>query len=407
MSDIATTVVIVGHVDHGKSTFIGRLLYDTNNISADRLADMEKASKEQGRRLEFAFAMDQFQEEREANITIDTTQTQIKLNDRSFLLVDAPGHKEYLRNMITGATQAKNAFLLLDVKEGLREQTAKHARVLRMLNIPNVAVLINKMDLVNHDKATFEKAKADVTALLKEAGLTPAAVIPIAAYDGDNVANRSTKMNWYAGPTAIEFLKSLPVTEEHVPTSAPFYFPVQLLHTVDGRSLLLGRVEQGVMRAGERAVLFPSKEVVGIRRVEKYKEDLKEAGAGECVAVELNAPSAAKRGAILCAPVMKIDAAKKLGVQSVWLSEDKLKVGDRIQVDCRTQLANAKVAAIKDEWGAESVGSLTNGDLAVLELTVEEPFLADVPSRTEALSRIVFHKNGNAAGCGVVTHVEI
>lgn len=399
-----TSIVIVGHVDHGKSTFIGRLLVDTNNLSPDRLAEIKKASEEHGRKLEYAYVTDQFEEEREKNITIDTSQTFLKIGERHFLIIDAPGHKEYLKNMITGATQAKNGIIMLDVNEGVREQTEKHARILKLLGIQRVAVFINKMDLKDYSEAVFNQYAAELEKLMRDWGIPATNIIPISAYNGENVASRSTKMAWYTGPTALDYLNACGQADA-VRAPQKLRMPVQIVYDVDGRHLVMGRVEQGSVSAGQTLTLFPTGRSVTVSEVLKYHESVKSAEEGECVALAFSGTDGFERGQVLTdQPGLK--PAAHVAVHAFWASSEPLKVGDEIIVECRTQSAPFVVERVSDEIEQRGISQLGTGDVGQVTLKPRSAMLVDPESVGTALSRLVFHKNGQVAGCGVASHVE-
>jgi sulfate adenylyltransferase subunit 1 (EFTu-like GTPase family) len=198
--------VMVGHVDHGKSTLIGRLLCDTDSLPDGKLEEIEAAAAAEGREMEIGFVMDHLHEERERGITIDTAQTFFSSPARDYVIIDAPGHKEFIKNMITGASQAEAAVLLCCVDEGVQEQTRRHAYVVRLLGLEQVVVAYNKMDRVGYEQQRFEQVKADMDVFLGRLGITPSVEVPVSARIGDNVADRSDNMPWHEGPTILEAL---------------------------------------------------------------------------------------------------------------------------------------------------------------------------------------------------------
>ena len=235
--------VIVGHVDHGKSTLIGRLLYDTNSLPPDKMEEIRKTSQDLGRDTEFAYLLDHLEEERRQGITIDTTQVFFKTDKREYVIIDAPGHVEFVKNMITGASQAEAAILIIDAKEGIQEQTKRHATILSMLGIEQVIVLINKVDLIDFSEEKYTELKSRLEKFLTTLNITPKLYIPISALKGDNIANKSTNMPWYKGPTMLEGLNHLKnkIAEEN----QPLIFPVQDIYKVDDKRVIVGRVETG------------------------------------------------------------------------------------------------------------------------------------------------------------------
>jgi len=201
--------VIVGHVDHGKSTLIGRLLYDTGSISPDKIEEIKKTSSDLGRETEFAYLLDHLEEERQQGITIDTTQVFFKSDKREYVIIDAPGHVEFVKNMITGASQAEGALLIVDAEEGIKEQTRRHAYILSMLGLKNAVVVFNKMDLVGFDKQKFDMLKKNAQEMMKSINIEVSSCIPVSAKRGDNIVNISKDMAWYQGPTVLEALDRL------------------------------------------------------------------------------------------------------------------------------------------------------------------------------------------------------
>src|SRR5580704_1449050 len=199
-------IVIVGHVDHGKSTLVGRLFYDTGSLPEGKYEKIKSACERRGMPFEWAFLMDGLQAERDQNITIDTAQIWFRTKKRQYVIIDAPGHKEFLKNMVTGAASADAALLLIDAAEGIQEQSRRHGYLLNMLGINQIAVLVNKMDLQNYSQACFDRVESEFRAFLKTVGVIPTCFIPIAAKHGDNIASKSPNMPWWRGQTVVETL---------------------------------------------------------------------------------------------------------------------------------------------------------------------------------------------------------
>jgi sulfate adenylyltransferase subunit 1 (EFTu-like GTPase family) len=404
--DTLVPIVIVGAVDHGKSTFIGRLLVDTQQLTPDRLEDLHAASRDLDRKVEYAHVTDQFQEEREANITIDTTQTRFDWDGRTYVLIDAPGHREYLANMITGAARARHALLLLDVNEGVREQTEKHARILRLLQISHVGVLINKMDLVGYKQDVFERSRDLITEVLTAQGLKPDAVIPIAAYAGENVAKKSEMMPWYRGLHAREFIASCR-GEGKATDKRGVRFPVQLIHDVEGARLLLGRVEEGVIKAGQALKAFPQGETVKVGRLRVHGQpDLSEAGVGVCLGLEIEGRGDFSRGTIFCDEKSFARPLQSAWCDVFWASNDALKTGQEYLIECRTQSVPGQILEIKDEEAGTTLGSLSQGGIGRVKIKFNGPILLIDQSESDVFGRVVFNRSGETVGCGVVAELE-
>lgn len=395
----------MGHVDHGKSTFIGRFLYDTKNLTPDRIADIKEAGRQLGRKPEFAHVMDQFQIEREQSITIDTSQAFFRLDNQPFVFVDAPGHKEYLKNMITGATQAEHAILIVAADEGIREQTDKHVQILKLLGILDPAILISKMDLVGFDEAQFRDHESQIQTLLANRGLSPSVIIPICAYEGDNVVSRTNKMPWYAGPTVLEFLNTL-TKISCKPKDTELRFPVQIVHEVNGDRLILGRVEEGVVKKGQRVVAFPSGRRLTIQKLLKFNQTFKTAGVGESIALVVKDPGTLKRGDILCANPEAAQPVIRFSAHTYWAVEQPLREGDELIMECRTQSAVCQVTRLSDELETSSLPQLSAGDIGNIEFVTKEKLLLDQGGPDRPLSRLVLRRGGQAVGCGVVSTIQ-
>src|SRR6516165_4449082 len=296
-------IVIVGHVDHGKSTLIGRLLAETGSLPDGKLAQLEAVSARRGMPFELSFLLDALQTERDQGITIDTSQIRFRTPSRDFVLIDAPGHTEFLRNMITGAAQADAALLLVDAVEGVREQTLRHAYLLHLLGIRQVAVLINKMDRVGFDEGRFQDIEAEITAHLASFGLKPAAVIPISARHGDGVVARTQGIAWYRGPTVIEALDRFAPAQPA--TALPLRLPVQAVYKFDDRRIVAGRLQSGRIAVGDEIAVAPSGRRAVVRSIEAWPvrdRGPQEAGAGESVGITLDRELFIVRGDVIALP---------------------------------------------------------------------------------------------------------
>src|SRR5262245_11735464 len=248
-------IVVVGHVDHGKSTLIGRLLHETGNLPDGKLDMLKAVSARRGMPFEWSFLLDALQTERDQGITIDTSQIVLRTTLRDIVLIDAPGHAEFLRNMITGAAQADAALLLVDAGEGVRDQTRRHGYLLHLLGIHQVAVVINKMDRVDFDEHRFHEIEAEIVGHLSSLGLTATAIIPISARQGDGVARRTASIAWHTGPTVLDvldrFAPARPAGE------LPLRIPVQAVYKFDDRRIIAGRIETGRIVIGDEVVTMP------------------------------------------------------------------------------------------------------------------------------------------------------
>jgi len=305
-------VVFVGHVDHGKSTTVGRLFYDSGAVSEQEMTKLKEEAAKHGKAgFEFAFVMDKFKEERERGVTIDLSYKKIMTQKYQVTIIDAPGHKDFVKNMITGASQADAAFLVVAADGGVQPQTKEHAWLLRTMGVKTLAVIINKMDTVNYAEDKFNKVKADVSTILKQVGY-PVDTLPflaLAALKGDNIIKKSANMPWYKGPTLLEQLDLFPLPEK--PTNLPLRMAVQDVYEITGIGTVpVGKIETGTMKVGQKIIVLPGRSGTGIegevRSIEMHHEQLPMAEAGDNVGINLRGigKKDIARGDVIC------DAAK-------------------------------------------------------------------------------------------------
>src|SRR5215468_9872035 len=260
--------VIVGHVDHGKSTLIGRLLHETGSLPDGKVDALKASSARRGMPFEWSFLLDALQTERDQGITLDTSQIHFKTAARDIVLIDAPGHAEFLRNMITGAAQADAALMIIDAAEGVRDQTRRHAYLLHLLGIHQVAVVINKMDRVDFDEHRFHEIEAEIVGHLSSLGLTATAIIPISARQGDGVARRTPAIEWHTGPTVLEVLDRFSPAK---PLGAlPLRIPVQAVYKFDDRRIIAGRIETGQIEIGDEVMILPRGTTARVQSIEAW-----------------------------------------------------------------------------------------------------------------------------------------
>jgi len=305
-------VVFVGHVDHGKSTTIGRLMYDSGVLPEQELVKLKEEAKKFGKvGFEFAFVMDKFKEERERGVTIDLSYQKLMTKNYEVTIIDAPGHKDFVKNMITGASQADCAFLVVACQHGVMPQTKEHLWLLRTMGVAQVAVIINQMDTVNYEEDKFNKVKEDVKQLLKAVGIKADATtfLAISAYNGDNIVKKSDKMPWYKGPTLMEQLDLF--APPNKPTDLPLRMAIQDVYEITGIGTVpVGKIETGIMKPGMKVVILPGRSGKGVpgevKTVEMHHEALPEAMAGDNVGCNIRGVGKKDiaRGDVIC------DAAK-------------------------------------------------------------------------------------------------
>ena len=259
-------IVIVGHVDHGKSTLLGRLYADTGSLPEGKLEKIQGICRQQGKEFEYAFLFDAFLEEQQQGITIDTARTFFSWEGRQYIIIDAPGHKEFLKNMVSGAARAEAALLVIDALEGVKEQSKRHGLLLSMLGVSQVNVVVNKMDLVNYREDIFRGIEKEYREFLAQLKVVPQFVIPVSAKQGDNIANPSAQTPWYEGPTVLESLArfSSDAARQH----ESLRFPIQDVYKFDARRILAGRVATGTIKVGDRVVFAPSNKSAIVQTIE-------------------------------------------------------------------------------------------------------------------------------------------
>ena len=268
-------IVVAGHVDHGKSTVIGRLLADTHTLPDGKIEGIRELCRRTGKPFEYAFLLDALKDERAQGITIDTARCFFESEKRKYIIIDAPGHIEFLKNMITGASRADAALLVIDAAEGICENSRRHGYMLEMLGIRQIAVLVNKIDLVNYDRAVYDSICRDFTEFLASIGIEAARYIPVSAMEGDNIASHSDRTPWYDGPDVLEQLDLFEGGrhEDSLPLRIPVEDVYKFTEGGDDRRIVAGLCESGSLRAGDRVVFYPSGKTTVVRTLEEWFMD--------------------------------------------------------------------------------------------------------------------------------------
>lgn len=344
--DAATPIVIVGHVDHGKSTLIGRLLHDTDNLQDGKVAQIIESSKKRGLKIEWSFLLDSLQIERDQGVTVDSTRIPFLLNGREFVIVDAPGHRQFLRNMITGAADAEAAVLVVDAAEGAREQTRRHAMLLHLIGIRHVIVLLNKVDLLDFDQRQVRQVEQSVSELLAKLDLEAALFVPASARDGDNIAARSERMPWYDGPTLTEALAQVPSPASRA--NLPLRLPVQDVYRFNDKRYVAGRIERGRVRVGDTVIIGTQKTPARIASIESWHTAPQlSAIAGQSVAVTLEPDVIPDRGDLLHLPDAAPVEASRIRTRLFWLRQEPLRVGESFKLRLATAEHAVTVTSIE------------------------------------------------------------
>ncbi|MFN5040432.1 MAG: adenylyl-sulfate kinase [Bradyrhizobium sp.] len=404
-------IVIVGHVDHGKSTLVGRLLHETGSLPDGKLEMLKAVSARRGMPFEWSFLLDALQTERDQGITIDTTQIRFRTRSRDVVLIDAPGHAEFLRNMITGASQADGAVLIIDALEGVRSQTRRHGYLLHLLGVKQVAVVVNKMDRVDFSAARFNEISAEISAHLIGLGVTPTAVVPISARDGDGVAEHTPRIEWYNGPTVVEALDALeparPLAE------LPLRLPVQAIYKFDDRRIVAGRVESGSLKAGDEIVIMPTGKIAKIKTVESWPVTPVGGpqGAGRSVGITLDRELFLERGDIIGHSGQSPRDTRRIRARIFWLHDKPLTKGEQILIRLGTKESRATVVAIEKaiDPGAlsnEENSAIARNHVGEIDISLAQPVATDPYTDNPRTGRLVIEVNGRIAGGGLVLSVD-
>ena len=405
-------IVIVGHVDHGKSTVIGRLLADTGSLPQGKLEAVRESCRRNSKPFEYAFLLDALKDEQAQGITIDMARCFFKTAARDYIIIDAPGHIEFLKNMITGASRAESALLVIDADEGIKENSKRHGQMVAMLGVKQVTVLVNKMDLVGFSEEVFEKLKADYTAFLRQINVTPVSFIPVSAREGDNIASLSQRMPWYTGATVLQQLDQF-ISEKEL-QEKPFRFPVQDIYKFtrsnDDRRIVAGTVAAGKVRVGDEVLFLPSGKKSVIQSVESFHTEPKKlASAGASIGFTLATQIYVRPGELMVKPSEPLpEVGSRFRVNIFWVGrapmirhkEYKLKLGSAKATVKLAEICNTLDAS--DLTYSKSKQQIDCRDVGECILETSRPIAFDTTSASEATGRFVIVDNYEIAGGGVV-----
>ncbi len=339
-------IVIVGHVDHGKSTLVGRLLHDTGSLPEGKLEQIRQSCLKRGMPFEWSFLMDALQAERDQGITIDVSHIWFKTPTRDYVIIDAPGHKEFLKNMISGAAASEAALLIIDAQEGVKEQSMRHGYLLHLLGVRQIAVLVNKMDAVGYREEVFTAIETEYRAYLASIGVTPTFVIPISARAGDHITGSSAQMPWYSGPSVFDALDRFSPTPSLA--QLPLRMPVQDVYKFDERRIIVGRIESGSLTVGDELLFSPSNRRVKVSSIEAWNAKAPHsASAGQSVGITLDEQIFVERGHMAShaerAPLLTNHFRARL----FWLGNKPLVAGKRYKLKLGTSEYAAEVKDIE------------------------------------------------------------
>jgi elongation factor 1-alpha len=411
-------LVFIGHVDHGKSTLVGRLLYDLGEVSEQDMKNLKAAAEKAGKgTFEFAWVMDRLKEERERGLTIDIAHKKFQTSKNYFTIIDAPGHRDFVKNMITGASQADAAVLVVDVKDGVQPQTKEHAFLAKTLGIDQLIVVINKLDAVKYDEAAYKKTLEAVQNLLKSIGYKVGEIpfIPTSAYMGDNVKEKSSNTPYYKGDTILVELDKLKPPEK--PTGKPLRLPVQDVYTITGVGTVpVGRVETGVLKPGDKIIFMPANVSGEVKTIEMHHEQLPKAEPGDNVGFNVRGigKNDVKRGDVVGHADNPPTVAEEFTARIVILQHPSaITVGytpvfhiHTAQIACQfTELVSKldpKTGAVKEE----KPEFLKTGDVAVVKIKPTRPMVVEGSEQFPQLGRFAVRDMGQTVSAGMVIEVK-
>ena len=400
-------LVVVGHVDHGKSTLIGRLLHEMEALPAGKAEELKRVSERRGVPIEWSFALDTFQAERDEAVTIDTTRFWLRLPERDVVIIDAPGHREFLANMVSGAAGAEAALLVVDASEGMREQTRRHAYLLRLLGLQQVAVVVNKLDLVGFSETRFRSLEREARDFLGEIGVVPRLVLPISARHGDNLRTLSPNMPWHRGPTLIEALQAF---EGGISGAAqPLRLPIQDVYRQDDRRILVGRIESGHLVVGDRLLFSPSNKLARIKALEAWPgPEPAHASAGQSVGITLDRPLFVERGEIASQPEDAPPLSNVFHATLFWLGAEPLAAGRTYRLHLATAEAPVTVERVEHVIDTDSLApsvseTVQRDQVAEVILRSRALLAIDEHGRLPRTSRFVLRANGDTIAGGLAS----
>ncbi|MBW9223994.1 translation elongation factor EF-1 subunit alpha [Methanothermococcus sp. SCGC AD-155-E23] len=414
-------VAFIGHVDAGKSTTVGRLLLDSGAIDPQELERLRREAEEKGKAgFEFAYIMDKLKEERERGVTIDVAHKKFETKNYEVTIVDCPGHRDFIKNMITGASQADAAILVVDVndaKTGIQPQTKEHLFLARTLGISQLAVAINKMDTVNYSEEEYKKCKEMISQLLRILGYNPDAIhfVPIAAYHGDNVVKRSDKMPWYKGPTLVEVIDSFKPPEK--PIDKPLRLPIQDVYSITGVGTVpVGRVETGVMRVGDKIVFEPAGVSGEVKSIEMHHEPIEQAEPGDNIGFNVRGVSKKdiKRGDVVGHPDNPPTVASEFTAQIIVLQHPTVITAGytpvfhahTAQVACTFAELLKKLDPRTGEVIEENPDYLKTGDAAIVKIVPTKPMVIENVREIPQLGRFAIRDMGMTVAAGMCIDVK-
>jgi bifunctional enzyme CysN/CysC len=405
------SIVIVGHVDHGKSTIIGRLLADTDSLPQGKLEQVREKCRRNSKPFEYAFLLDSLRDEQEQGITIDSARCFFKTEKRNYILIDAPGHIEFLKNMVTGASRAEAALLVIDANEGIKENSKTHGYLLSMLGIKQLCVLVNKMDLVDYDNKRYDNIVKEYSEFLTKINVIPSHFIPVSGFKGENILNKSENMPWYVGSTLLKALDDF--ISEKIPKDKPFRMPVQGVYKFtkegDDRRIVAGTVETGVLNIGDEVCFYPSGKKSTVKTIEVFNAERRvSVSAGDSTGFTLDEQIYVKRGEMVgIAGQRKPQVTTRMKVNLFWLGKKPLEKNKEYYLKLGTAKVSARVEEILMVLDASSLDTkaanqINRNEVAECILVLDKEIAFDTSKDMASTGRFVIVDSHDIAGGGIV-----
>jgi sulfate adenylyltransferase subunit 1 (EFTu-like GTPase family) len=394
-------IVIVGSVDHGKSTLTGRILYDTKALPQGRMEEIVATCKGLGREFEFAYILDAFLEEREGALTIDTTQVTFRTAKREYVIIDTPGHKEFLKNMVTGTSYAEAAMLIVSVQDGIEEQTRRHAYILKLFGIKQIIVVVNKMDAAGYSREKFERIRGQLEELFNSFGMRMLYTIPVCARNGDNIVLLSAHTPWYKNKTLLEALDCC--KKEANPND--FRMPVQDIYRLDDKDVIVGRISSGQLSLNETVVILPSHQEAGVSAIQVFEGKKEKALAGENVGVILDNGAGIKRGDVLSN--ISLPKTGKVFLALLLCLKDTLHINTQYILQCATQKVNCRIESVEEQISIQTLQSvsgdfLSEADIGRVRIAADAPLVYEKFDTLCELGRFVLREGADIIAAGII-----
>ncbi len=395
-------IVVVGEVDAGKSTLVGRFLYEMGSLSQGAIEEIRNVCQRLGDNFEFAYLLDSLEEERKNQLTIDMTQVFCKNKKGNVLVfIDVPGHQELLKNMLCGSSYADIAVLVVNVQKSIEEQTKRHAFILKFLGIKQIVLVLNKMDSIGFNEIIFKKVREELSELFKKLQLKPKDFIPISAKEGENLAKRSKKMAWYKGPSLLEVL-NLCFKKK---IGGDFRFPIQDIYKINGEKVAVGEIISGKIRRGERVKILPLNKECTVKTIKVFNKNKSAAGVPGSIGLVLDEMNVLRRGQVICKPIFpKVSQeilAKIFCIRPLDIKENLI-------FRCATQKTSARIKQIIEVWDTASLepkskGSLLEiGDAAEVIIITKESVVVQRYGRLNSLGRFVLKSDKEICAAGII-----